>query len=186
MVAAGLVLFAACSSGDSPGGSNDLPQYIVDELKNASDFEREILKDGVVTADEYEKAVMETLRCLDEHGVAHSAPAMVGEGGLMAPKLKYTVGPWPEEEDARYSKLYHDCFDEYERGPLTGWTLQSEPSQSALAKANERLVECLQEQGVQFSNYQAFEAAEGSLTGSDADIAAKCRLLILRGVNLFE
>jgi hypothetical protein len=79
-------------------------------------FQREILEDGSVSADEYERAVLATLQCLDDEGVPRSEPERAGAGATL--RWRYTVGPYPDEAKAAMEAAYDECFKAYERAIL--------------------------------------------------------------------
>lgn len=183
LIAAPLLAATGCRGGSS--SAPDIPSYVRSELPNASEFERTLLADGKVTESEYEHAVLEMLRCAEEHGINHSEPVLTPQG-ISAPKWKYVVGPWPIEEDAKYQAMFQACFDEYEQAIQTVWVLQEAPSEEEQAKAKEQVIQCLLEHDLVFPDYATFLSRQSSLDAAATLIARNCELLAFRGEDHFR
>lgn len=180
-----VMLYVACDRGASSMDSSDLPHYVLTEMKDASEFEREILLDGIVTAAEYQQAVFATLQCAEEHGIGHTEPQL-SHDGRRAPRYEFTVGPWPEEEDEKYTKLYKACVDEFLYGVLAAWMQQEGPSESQMAKGKDEVVVCMNEHGLQFPDFAAFEAAASTLSREQMAIFGNCWALVFKGEDRFN
>lgn len=182
-IAATALLVAGCSTAREQG---TLPDYVRAELDaGLSDFQRAILEDGVVTPAEYEQAVLATLSCLDAEGIPHSEPVLQ-QSGPSAPRWDYTVGPWPIEEDERFSAIYRRCLDEYQRAVASAWSHQEGPTESEMQALRQKAVECFRRYGLDASDYETFVATESMLSDEERAVALNCKLLIFRGVNNFD
>ena len=75
-----------------------------------------MLADGVVTAEEYARAVGNTLACLDAQGVPHSS-ARFDTG---TNQWKYEIGPTPQDKLG----VQDECWARYERDVQAAWVSQ--------------------------------------------------------------
>jgi hypothetical protein len=162
------VSLIACRGAELRG---ELPEYVSSELESASEFEREIIGDGKVTAAEYERAVFATLSCLDDHGLPHSEAIFNDE----ASRWDYQIGPWTEEEDAENYALFLDCWENHEQGVESVWVNQNAPSEANLQQIREAILMCLREHGLQADDYPTFVESQGRLTLPELEIAFACK-----------
>jgi hypothetical protein len=158
----------ACRGAEQRG---ELPEYVSSELETASQFERAIISDGEVTAAEYERAVLATLSCMDEHGLSHSEAIFNDQ----ASRWDYQIGPWTEEEDAENYALFLDCWENHEQGVESVWVNQNAPSEANLQQIREAILMCLREHGLQADDYPTFVESQGRLTLPELEIAFACK-----------
>lgn len=185
ILAVTLVFVVSCGGGKADPSSTNISPYVLSELPNASPFQRTILADGAVSAAEYESAVLATMQCLDEKGVPHSAPRLNSNGYV--PRWQYTLGPWPEEEDARYSALYQECYEEYERAVASVWVDQESPSKRDLQELQAAVLDCLRQRaGLEFPDYASLIAQQEQLDSQQLAVVGNCKVLVFQGENLFE
>jgi hypothetical protein len=175
----------ACGSG-TPSGQGELPAYVESYMASATDFQRAAIEDGTVTAAEYEAAVLATLQCAEEQGILHSTPVLT-QGGVSAPKWRYVLGPWPEDQDAEFQSAFDQCFDDYQSVVVGVWVQQEGPTGEELIDAQERIAQCMRERGLEdVRNYDAFLALMPTLTDTQLQIADNCASLIWNGVDRFN
>lgn len=64
----GAVILVACATPAQPQGMSEGLPHVVEQLADADPLVRELLEDGVVTPDEYERAVYAVVTCMEEAG----------------------------------------------------------------------------------------------------------------------
>ncbi|MGI9609396.1 MAG: hypothetical protein ACR2NL_03780 [Acidimicrobiia bacterium] len=98
---------AAYSAGDRAIESTDAPLDL-----NAGSYQEELLVDGVTFA-EYERAVLDTMSCIESKGMEVLGP--YPEGGGLA--LSFDYGGWPDgtptEELVRADFQFSECAGEF-------------------------------------------------------------------------
>lgn len=116
-----LILVAACGWHPSP-----TPQTLADEwasllpkaIDQASEFEREILEDGVVTAHENERAQEAYLECLEAAGLRLISVEVDDDGILQS--LTYQSGADPSEAVAQ-QRIELECQARFYSLVEAGW-----------------------------------------------------------------
>lgn len=143
-------------------------------LQSANDFTREIIEDGVVTAEEYERAVFRTIQCMDEAGIEHTEP--VFKEYRFNSRWEYSVvgGIGSEAND-----LYAECYDDYERAAASIWSAQNVPSEEEQQMVDEEYLACVQEAGLDVATLDELNALVSSRSLSEAEQAENARCLIL-------
>jgi hypothetical protein len=193
-----LALLTACSS--DPGeqaatpsetpvkAENNLPAGITEAqfqayLTSANDFVRPLIADRAVSADEYERAVLRVMQCLDDEGVRHSQPELTQT--LDGPRWTYTVGPAAELDAQRQTAVHDRCDAEYLRVPLTFWEAQSQPSEADLRQRDSDYLACLQDAGLEVASIDEAETLfrEKQLSPTEIQERVRCRLLAYEGVE---
>jgi hypothetical protein len=150
-----------------------------------SAFQADILRDGTVTADEYERSVLGTLQCLDEQGVPHSGPTQVRSE--TDPRWRYTIGPLPEDEKLAMDRIYQDCFASYERAILEAWAVQHGSSEKELQEQRKEVLKCVSERGgPEFASYDELRLQRERLASEVRLLILRCEILMFRGENEFE
>ena len=136
--------FSSCSFGNaSEERSSD---QFAQSIASSSQFQRELLSDGRLTYEEYERAVLATVQCVKDNGIEiakeiHSAP-----GKRIAFEF---VGGTTEDERARASAVYEDCYREFEETVDLVWAEQNAPDEKTLELARDALAQCLRAGGYQ-------------------------------------
>lgn len=144
------ILLAACvlwSCGD--GGSESDSSVVAQDLTSTtSEYQRAILEDGVVEFEEYEAAVLETIRCIEDAGFE-----ITGGPELRGGQFQYSWGS-PGESDpdgSRGRQVGTQCGEEYSRDVHRAWVEQNMPSeeeqQRIHSEAAKLFRECLADAG---------------------------------------
>src|SRR5690606_24039307 len=133
---------AAAAEPDNGG----LPEGVSEEklaayMERSNDFVRGIIEDGYVTAAEYEAAVLEVMRCLDEHGIPHTEPEL--QETVDGPRWRYTTGPYSNEELEEKGHIHDECDMAYLRTVLGFWVDQNAPSEREVQERDAAFVQCL-------------------------------------------
>jgi predicted phosphoadenosine phosphosulfate sulfurtransferase len=104
------------------------------------------LADGVVTREEYDRAVANTMRCLDEKGVQHSTPI------YQESRRQYTFSVMSPTGPGNGPTEYDDCWMRYERDVTSEWVRAGPPPEHGIeAKA----LRCARMRVVEFAMNQA-------------------------------
>ncbi|MCL4241150.1 MAG: hypothetical protein KJ048_07325 [Dehalococcoidia bacterium] len=152
VLAVTLLIAAACDSGS--GNQHDsvtrtlveqLPEGVgvEDALRSASEYQREILADGVVTFEEYETSVLATVTCLRESGLEiRTGPELDASG------RRYTYSYTGGGDAGRQSELFWGCYREYGDKVDTAWAYQTTPTEQERQAQRRFLTACLQDRGV--------------------------------------
>lgn len=75
-----MALVAACGSSGADERDAAIAEIVEQALPNASEFQAEILEDGEVTFEEYERSVLATLACAKEAGLEVMGPDLDPDG----------------------------------------------------------------------------------------------------------
>jgi hypothetical protein len=103
------------------------------------------LKDDQVTAPERQAAAERTIQCLKDQGISVELTPDRGPG-------QFRFGGGTPTEQARANAIYQDCYERFEREIDMVYSVQQPPlSASESASAEQRLLTCLQEAGVDVS-----------------------------------
>lgn len=148
LVAMGVL--AACGSGgvgpefeglDTPAG-----RLAAAQLGNASEFGREIVADGEVTAAEYERAVLATKRCIEDEGFAVEGPTLAANGVLL--DLVIVNGGEDADGNSRVRPVYDRCSGEFLEPVSMVYAEQQVPSEEERREQLASLVTCFEDAGV--------------------------------------
>lgn len=155
VVMCGALFITACSGSSAQINPDDpWAEFATDLLKNAtSDFEREALKDGVVTREEYEKAHELWLDCMEQvfpPGGRLSVALSADEMGLYS----YLFRGSPSDEDLR---IYDAASDECTKGTigLVALLYNSMAGNPDNVPHSELVVACLVREGLVPDDYSA-------------------------------
>lgn len=146
-----LILVAALSLGLSgcQSESPSLPEAIPLEI---SDYQTEVLSDGVVTFTEYEKAFLDTIACLRDGGVRASDPIPSHDGRF----LTYDIGFWPPDTPSSViteaEALNDSCVAEYLDAIALKYSYDNQPSASEQTETRLEAIECLRKEGYDISD----------------------------------
>ncbi len=163
---AGLAL-AACA-GETP--ESPLPADLARALESTSEFQREILKDGNVTHEEYERAVYATVQCMRDGGIRISQEPYETWRG----QLDFAWETRNEEEDALSARVHEECRAEHNDLVSIQYFYQVRPTEKERAEARIALIECLRSAGVQLSSDPTGEEFRALATTANASFRT-CR-----------
>ncbi len=115
LVAIAVVTVAACSTHSHGPDSFDDRQaqlrhaVISRGLAEAPDTQKRMLEDGIVSFPEYESAILATIGCLQDAGIAVTEIARSPDGET----IEYTYGGVPESELDALDDTYDRCRNEH-------------------------------------------------------------------------
>lgn len=148
-----------------PKGSGDTNAIIA----KAPEFERNILKDGKVTFDEYQKSVFATVQCAKAHGITYIKPPTLGPGR----KYTYLISFGKTADKAQsLHKAFDACYQQYQYLVDIAWTIENKPSQDTTNKATAAFATCLREAGVSLPESPADSDFHAAQTSSPAQFSA--------------
>lgn len=137
-------------------------------VANASPEQLPPLADGVVTADEYEASVLNTVQCMTEQGISMAeAPHWDKETGS---RMSFSFhGSTTIEDSQKQNAIYEGCRLRFMAAIEHVWLVQHLPSEKKLQEAEDALRICLKASGLEvpaglpsdeltdaFSNDEAF------------------------------
>jgi hypothetical protein len=140
-----LVLAAACGGDEDDGGAR---ADIVEFAGTTSEYQRAILEDGVVEFEEYEAAVLETIRCIEDAGFE-----ITGGPELRGGQFHYSWGsPGSSDPDgSRGREVGTRCAGEYSSDVQKAWLTQNMPSEEEQQRIHSEAArlfrECLADAG---------------------------------------
>ena len=144
---AGAITFVRADDRERPAArtSSELAE---ERLPKTSEIQAEILRDGVVTREEYESVVRATIACLAERGFVVSGPHDTGGGWL-----GFTFATESTSVGSRYQLAYRECHETNQRDVDLVWasTLKETrpaPSGELVAASRAAIAECLIASGV--------------------------------------
>lgn len=139
------LLIAGCAT---PGAVADPPQlegFPPGYASNASDFEKEILADGVVSYAEYERANLTIVECLEDAGIAVTQVVPASEEGFLNFNFVRTDDPGGAR---RVDAAYADCEKQYAQYVFAVYRKQNLPTGVELTERKADLVACLEGAGL--------------------------------------
>lgn len=134
-----LLLVSACG-----GQEKQKPEVsgLTEALQGTSDFQRERLQDGKLTYEEYESAVLATVKCLRDRGVVISVEPRRVAGN----RIEFAYASNDATDDAA-SSAYDACYRDYQTLVDIVWFQQNQPSEETVQRARQALAACLREAG---------------------------------------
>lgn len=173
-VAAGSMLDLACGSsqgqepepGLSSGDQNSAQEMKSLFLEGASEEQAEALKDDVVTAAEYERAMLAMARCMADRGIVFQEEPHWDEETHSRIRFLYIAG-LTRDDAAASSAVYEACRKEHSTAVEWYWLSQTSADESTLQRARAALAACLNRSGFDVpSNASAQDFAD--LTSEEA------------------
>lgn len=146
-----LVVLVGCSSKtvDTDTPSQALARLVVDE---ASDYEKEILSDLVVTEAEYEKAVLDTLACVRERipEIEVSEAYLRPDGIGLTFDLSAHTGSDPQaiQDFSNRLEAANDC-ENFRAEVETVWYEQHRPTGAERVEMQQEFFSCASQAGVE-------------------------------------
>lgn len=179
-------VFAACGGSDESSRAGSADQRISDRelqvmLQSANDFTREIIEDGVVTPEEYERAVFRTMQCMDDAGVEHTEP--VFKEFRFESRWEYSiVGGIGSAAD----NAYIECYDEFEASVKNVWNEQQRISEEESQMVAEEHLECVREAGIDVASTAELSAIikTGNLSNEHRSAHMRCLTLVYEGWDI--
>lgn len=104
--------------------------------------------DGVVTAAEYEAAVLATAQCMTEQGIQFVDPPHWDKATSSRLQFSYVAGDTVEKARTT-NETYDRCRNRFSTAIEQLWQLQDVPSERKLQQARAALGQCLREHGLQ-------------------------------------
>lgn len=138
-------------------------------LTKAPTFQRNILADGKVTFDEYQRSVFATVQCAKSHGITFVENPVLGPGKKYAYQM--SLGTTDGERDT-LKKAFDTCYQQYENLVDIGWTMENKPSQETVNHATVAFAACLQQAGVSLPEIPAESDFLAAQTSSPAEFSA--------------
>ena len=130
-------------SGKSAGTAQGLNSIALRELrKDAGDEQAAMLEDGKISFDEYEQAILPTIRCISNAGITVGPPELKYQ-------RKYYWYDWEipgDRADQLFPKL--DACTSNWQPVVDGWYLENAPAEEDIASGRRALVTCLRDAGI--------------------------------------
>jgi hypothetical protein len=141
-----IALLIACSDG----GDRSSNQF-ADLMMQASDYQRQIMEDGEVAYAEYERAVLDAKRCVEDkvgNLVRVSGPILDRDQVRLVLQFEAeAVGAEVEQIDAEVAPITLACFSEYLDYVEMAYTRTHQPSEAVIRQGIADLIRCLNETG---------------------------------------
>jgi len=162
------VLIAACSDASGGAQPESHAEFTLGLVNGASDYQVAILEDGVVTASEYERSILDTLQCIRQNGVDAVGPELDPVTG------QFTYLVRASETGATNERIAASCVAEHsdlvERAFLYSVPIASESEREQLIDAT---VACLADLGYDISRAPTDSELDAVLLSGD-DNAIAC------------
>lgn len=116
-------------------------------------YQRQLVADGLLTADEYQEAALEVVRCHKEHGATiRGQPHYAGEEGVpdpwWSPRGQYMYSAGYPKDDMYAPRDYAACETTYFNFINATWTNFIAPTVAEMQEARDIVAKCLREQGI--------------------------------------
>jgi hypothetical protein len=140
---------ASCGSSSNSQSEEFVTEFLAGALPNASDFQAEILNDGVVDFSEYERSVLATVSCLSEAGLEVLALELDPDGHTLNYLYRGVDAEGNLLPDSTVNARFNRCYSEFEELVSSVWSAEHAVSfGDAPPEEKEAYVKCLDEQGV--------------------------------------
>jgi hypothetical protein len=143
-------VLAACTNPAQPQETSEgLPPQVVEQLADADPLVREILGDGVVTSDEYERAFYAMVTCVEEAGFVVEEAEVDSRPGHESRRVGYAgVEPGRVEE---LEQTEADCVLRYLDLVESIVNQQSRLSEEEYEDLYRRIAVCMRELGIELA-----------------------------------
>lgn len=149
-VAAG-VLITGCSSAEL----DERPALDTEAIvSTTSDFQKELLRDGTVTASEYESAILAYRTCVEDTGATPSEIYAVGNNEQT---FDYQVVAANDQELVQINADAEACVSEYFDDVGSVWAYQQLLSPAEVEDLRPAVIECLRGAGVPVNDGQSYD-----------------------------
>jgi len=125
------------------GGGSDAADDVAEQYPNASEYQLELLADGVTWA-EYEKAAIDMVTCMKDQGVEVSGPWPLGN--WVTWDVAFPRGA-SEADIERVEEIGSDCEDEYFTVVSSVWNMSQLPTEEEVAEIERNRRACAWEYG---------------------------------------
>ena len=125
----------------SPAGGSNTPG-------SSGDFQQQILADGKVTFDEYERAVLAMVACAKEAGFAPQEEPKPDRRGVYYLSFAQDLAGADEARREEASNAIRQCYRTYFTTVQDAFRRQVAPSESELQRARNDLGACLRDNGI--------------------------------------
>jgi hypothetical protein len=143
-------------------------------LQGTSAYQREILQDRVVDADEYEKAVLATWDCLQAEGFEPDEPRWTHGQLIFDTALEAPDEAALEEMNERLDLAYTTCEAEYVDSVAQAWAFQLVLSPDEREKVRPNVIECLGRAGISVPSDASDEELFEKLVPDNTDQWSDC------------
>lgn len=148
VVGAAALLLVGCSAGaeNSPAmapAETAQQQGGPAQPGGASDRQKAIVADGLVTLDERNEAFRAFAACLDAEGLT-----LQDTSDVRAPATSYRAQAKPGADPARTDAAFVRCRDEHFHLVAARWDFQNRPDPARLADAQKALATCMRSRGI--------------------------------------
>lgn len=163
IVIAASLLSASCEGGterdsSTPSVVGNSYRLTADQksraLAQASDFERTLLADGVLTFEEYEEATFAAIQCMKSSGFGigpGDGPEVQDklEGPRLTPRGRYTYNPYspPNFDRDEFIRIITDCKRRYTDVVDFFWAVKTAPAETELQRMRSEIAACLRAVG---------------------------------------
>ncbi|WP_157521029.1 hypothetical protein [Microbacterium sp. Leaf159] len=135
-----MLVVVGCSGSEQP------PPLDVDSLvESTSEYQKPLLEDGVVSADEYEQSLLAYRTCVEDAG---ATPSEIYEAGNGEKAFDYQVFAVDDEDLERINALAEECLPEYFQDVGKVWAYQQLLSPEELQDLRPDVAECLRGVGI--------------------------------------
>lgn len=156
------LLWSSCESSSQASiptdNSGDSYQLTADQksraIKEASEFERTMFADGVLTFQEYEQATFGAVQCMRSAGFGigpGDGPEVSdgAEGPRLTPRGKYTYNPYspPNFDRDEFIRIVTDCKQRYSNVVDFFWAIKTAPTELELQRMRAEIATCLRQTG---------------------------------------
>jgi len=161
-LAALVLVLAACAppTSGTPTGDEDTNSMLEVGLRDGSDFQREILGDGVVSPAEYERAFDAAVSCMRDEGLE-----VVGPFSVMFDRyLMYTVRDTGDSDS-----ISNRCDDEHLAFVRSVWSVQNTPTGQEAERVRTDYRDCARSKGMDLrdgATYEEIDLAAGEQPGA--------------------
>ncbi len=138
----------ACGSGNDDSSPEHLEEVRETLRQHTTPEQFVYLEDGVVTFEEYEAAMLTTVRCVEEAGFS----ATISQEGTL---LRVRGGAVSSlSESRRWGEVYNKCWEQYSDDVEALWQAQNAPSEAERREQEGRVLECVRDANIEVDDYQ--------------------------------
>ncbi len=162
------ILAVGCGGGQV--ADDELPAELRALVAQADGLQAEILSDGVVTVDEFERSFLASIQCMEDQGLSV-------EYTFDAEAVAWSMEAIAPTEDAldELDKIQQECMAEYQDTVQAVFSFQNRPSAEQLETEARKLASCLREYGYDVDHTNVWEKSR-DIIAENGDAYYECRV----------
>jgi len=160
----GVLFLTSCSSAESP--TETAPLDVQKIAADASEYQAQLLEDGVVSPEEYEQATLAHRQCVAESGAKPGEIYTILDNQLT---FDWEVEAPDTAAVEKISAVADACFTEFKDAVGAVWAEQNLLSPAEREALKPQVIECLNADGFEIADDASYDEIVGAVSGRTSD-----------------